>query len=68
MMILLGDDVTVQREVGGEFTLVSGRVSGIVQNDHGELKYFYIKGIDTSFWISDGWQFQEDYEGEEDDA
>ena len=66
MMLLLGDSVTVFREVGGDTAIVTGRVSGIVQNDNGDLKYFYIKGIDASFWISDGWTFEyeEELEGE----
>jgi hypothetical protein len=48
---------------------VTGRVSGIVQNDSGDLKYFYIKGIDASFWVSDGWTFEcEEEIGEEDNG
>ena len=31
MVILLGDLVTVSREVGGDEVFVTGRVSGIVQ-------------------------------------
>jgi hypothetical protein len=64
MMILLGDMVTVTREIAGDLTVVSGRVSGLVQKDSGDLKYFYIKGIDTAFWLSDGWQFDEEIEME----
>jgi hypothetical protein len=62
MMILLGDMVTVTREVGGDVAVVSGRVSGIVQSDSGDLKFFYIKGIENSFWVSDGWMFDEEIE------
>ena len=65
MMILLGDEVTVTREVGDEMTWVTGRVTGIVQKDNGELKYFYVKGIDTAFWMSDNWKFQEEMEEDE---
>lgn len=65
-MILLGDTVTVSRELGDDVTWVTGRVSGIVQDDNGHLKYFYIKGIDSSFWMSDNWKFQEEIEDEED--
>ena len=68
MNVLLGDEVTVQREMGEQLTFVSGRVNGIVLDDRGDLKYFYIKGIDAGFWISDGWKFQEEYEEGEDDA
>lgn len=67
MNVLLGDEVTVQREIGSDVTYVTGRISGVVLNDHGELKYFYIKGLDSSFWLSDGWKFQEDWEVEEGD-
>ncbi len=58
MMLLLGDEVTCFREVGGDTSIVTGRVTGIVQNDNGDLKYFYIKGIDAGFWVSDGWTFE----------
>lgn len=66
MMVLLGDEVIVTREVGNDVTWVTGRVSGIVQKDNGDLKYFYIKGVDSAFWMSDGWKFAE--EEEEEDA
>ena len=62
MVILLGDVVTVTREIAGEKTYVTGRVSGLVQNESGDLRFFYIRGIDTGFWMSDGWQFEEDFE------
>lgn len=68
MNILLGDDVTVQRQIGDDMTFVTGRVSGLVLNDHGELRYFYIKGIDSAFWMSDGWKFEDVMNEEEDDA
>jgi hypothetical protein len=68
MMVLLGDVVTIQREIGGEVTWVTGRISGIVQRDNGDLKYFCIKGIDDSFWVSDGWKFSEEIEEDDDDA
>ena len=65
-MVLLGDEVTVSREIGDDITWVTGRVSGIVQSNEGHLKYFYIKGVDGSFWMSDGWKFQEEIEDDED--
>jgi hypothetical protein len=72
MMILLGDTVTVTRELAGETTYITGRVSGIVQKDNGDLKYFYIRGFDTALWLSDGWQFEDEYtmeiEGEEENG
>lgn len=67
MMVLLGDEVTISRDISGSTSWVTGRISGIVQNDSGDLKYFYIKGIDNSFWMSDGWVFS-DEQGEEEDA
>ena len=67
MNVLLGDEVTVQRMMGDDTTYVTGRISGVVLNDHAELKYFYIKGVDGSFWLSDGWKFQEDWEELEED-
>ena len=67
MMILLGDTVTVSRELGDDVTWVTGRVTGIVQDDAGQLKYFYIKGIDSSFWMNDNWKFQEEVGDDEDE-
>jgi hypothetical protein len=68
-MLLLGDEVTCFREVGGDTSIVTGRVTGIVQNDNGDLKYFYIKGIEAAFWVSDGWTFEYEQEmGEEDNG
>ena len=66
MMLLLGDQVTCFREVGGDTSIVTGRVTGIVQNDSGDLKYFYIKGIEAAFWVSDGWTFEYEEEIGED--
>lgn len=67
MMILLGDEVTVTREIGDDSTWVTGRVTGIVQNDNGELRYFYLKGIDSAFYMSDNWKFEEEVESEDDE-
>lgn len=67
MMILLGDEVTVTREIGDDSTWVTGRVTGIVQNDNGELRYFYLKGIDSAFYMSDKWKFEEEVESEDDE-
>jgi len=66
MQVFLGDEVTVSREINNDITWVTGRVSGIVQTDEGNLKYFYIKGIDGALWMSDGWKFQEEIEEDED--
>lgn len=65
MMILLGDEVTVMRELGEDTTWITGRVTGIVQGDYGQLKYFFIKGVEGAFYIKHGWKFQEEYENEE---
>ena len=67
MIILLGDEVTVTREIGDDSTWVTGRVTGIVQNDNGELRYFYLKGIDSAFYMSDNWKFEEEVESEDDE-
>lgn len=67
MMLLMGDVVTVTREVGDDLCVITGRVSGLVQGNHGELKYFHIKGIEAALWMSDGWKFAEDEEDDEDE-
>lgn len=66
-MVLLGDFVTATRALGDDVTVVSGRVTGIVLKDNGDLKYFYIKGIDSSLWMSDNWQFETEEEGNDDE-
>ena len=66
MQIFLGDEVTVSREVGDDTTWITGRVSGIVQNDEGSLRYFYIKGVDSAFYMNDNWKFQDSVEDDED--
>ena len=65
-MVLLGDEVTISRDISGSTTWVTGRISGIVQKDNGDLKYFYIKGVDNSFWMSDGWVFADEEEEDKD--
>jgi hypothetical protein len=67
MMILMGDTVTVSRELGDDITWVTGRVTGLVQDDTGQLKYFYIKGLSTQLWMSDNWKFQDEVEDDEDE-
>jgi hypothetical protein len=64
-MLLLGDEVTVMRDVGDDTTWLTGRISGIVQDNHGVLKHFYIKGIDVPLQMTDGWKFQEEEEYED---
>jgi hypothetical protein len=41
-------------------------VTGLVQDDTGQLKYFYIKGLSTQLWMSDNWKFQDEVEDDED--
>lgn len=65
MQVFLGDEVSIFRKVGNDETYVTGRISGVVLKDSGELNYFYLKGIGAAFWLSDGWMFLE--EGEEED-
>jgi hypothetical protein len=67
-MILMGDTVTVSRELGDDITWVTGRVTGLVQDDTGQLKYFYIKGLNSQLWMSDNWKFQDEVEDEDEDA
>lgn len=67
MIVLLGDYVALSRTVGDDVTTISGRVSGIVLNEMDALKYIYIKGVDTSLWMSDNWQFESLEEESEDE-
>lgn len=64
MLVMLGDQVTVTRATGDDVTVVSGRVSGIVLKENGDVKYFYVKGIDAGLWMSDGWVFENEDEME----
>ena len=67
-MVLLGDTVTVHRTIAGNETYITGAISGIVLTDSGDLRYFYIRGLDQSIWMTDGWVFEEEqYELEQDD-
>lgn len=72
MVILLGDTVTVSRVIAGETTYITGRVAGIVQKDDGDLRYFIIRGIDTPLYMSEGWEFEDEYtmedEGDDDNG
>jgi hypothetical protein len=67
MLVMLGDYVTLSRSVGEDSTEVSGRVSGIVLDDAGGLKYVYVKGLDSSLWMNDGWNFETEIEEGNDD-
>tara|TARA_R110000803_G_scaffold34502_2_gene75269 strand:+ start:799 stop:1005 length:207 start_codon:yes stop_codon:yes gene_type:complete len=65
MQVFLGDDVTLLREMAGDISiLISGQVSGVVLDDKKQLERIWIHGMDTSFWMSQGWKFVE----EEDDG
>lgn len=65
MILLLGDYVTVTRELVDDVTIVSGKVSGIVLNEAGGLQYIYVKGIAAPLWMSDNWQFDTEEESNE---
>ena len=67
MILLLGDTVTVVRTINGEPTYITGQVSGIVQKDNGDLKYFYIRGIDSPLYMYDGWTFETEEEIDQDE-
>ena len=44
MMLLMGDVVTVTREVGDDLCVITGRVSGLVQRQSRRTKVFPHKG------------------------
>jgi hypothetical protein len=62
MQVFLGDYVTIQR---GD-TVVSGKVEGL-KLDKGQLEKVAIEQIDTWFYMSNGWQFLDETEEEEDE-
>lgn len=63
MNIFLGDTITLTKSD----TMVTGKVTGIVLDDKGELERVYISGLDQAFWFSmDKWMVVDD-EGEEED-
>ena len=67
--IFLHDTVTLMRVIGDDETFVTGKVTGLVTHDEtGSIKYLTIKGIEQPIWMTEGWKFVEDYEGDEDDA
>lgn len=70
MQVFLGDYITL---INGELkdtppTVVSGQIRGIVLDDDKELSFVYIAGVDSPFWITDGWKFVDnEAEVEQDD-
>ena len=65
MQVFLGDDVTLLKEMAGDISVcISGQVSGVVLDDKKQLERIWLHGMDTSFWMSQGWKFIE----EEDDG
>ena len=65
MQVVLGDDVTLLKEMEGELSiLISGQVAGVVLDDRKQLERIWLHGMENSFWMSQGWKFIE----EEDDG
>lgn len=59
MQIFLGDYVSLLNDSlrDKSATVVSGQITGIVLDDDGSLQFVYIAGIDSPFWMHDGWKF-----------
>ena len=66
MQLFLGDEVTLIKELDPIPTYITGQVSGIVLDKHRDVERLYIAGIDSAFWMYEGWKFV-DMETEEDD-
>lgn len=60
MQIFLGDRITLIRQE----TWVTGICTGVVLDDRKETERLYIHGIDTAFWLSQGWQIADEEEWE----
>jgi hypothetical protein len=59
MQLFLGDVVTLVKE-SNQPTFVTGQVNGIVLDNNARPERIYIVGINTPFWMSEGWMFQID--------
>ena len=64
MQLFLGDAVSLMKD-GGEPTMVTGKVTGIVLGDDNEIERIYIYGITMPFWMSDNWLFMDIQDEEE---
>ena len=62
MQVFLGDLVTIMK---GD-TIVTGKVEGL-KLDRGQLEKVAIEGIDTWFYLGNGWMFLDEIEEEEDE-
>lgn len=67
LQVFLGDVVTLMKDDIENPAMVTGQVSGVVLTETRKLDRVYIHGIDTAFWMHDGWKFIE-ADGEDDDA
>lgn len=65
MNVFLGDSVTLIKDCDEDQTMVSGQVTGIVLDKNKDLERIYVQGIDTAFYMFDGWKFMELVEDEE---
>ncbi len=66
MNIFLGDEITLVKDE----TFVTGRTRGVILDATGHVERVYINGMDTCFWLKDGWKFADeetDWEEEEED-
>jgi hypothetical protein len=61
MMVMLGDEVTLQKNE----TWVTGRVSGVILDNHRQLERIYLHEISFAFYMSDNWRFVNDEEEED---
>ncbi len=57
MNIFLGDEVTLYKDLEPAATYITGNVSGIVLGDDKKISRVYIQGIDSAFFMFDGWKF-----------
>lgn len=65
MNIFLGDEVVLVKND----TSVTGRVRGLVLDTHTkELERIFIHDIHQEFWVTDGWQFLDMTEEEDENG
>jgi hypothetical protein len=65
MQVFLGDVITLIKGSKETATMITGQCSGIVLNDKKELDRVYVHGLETAFYMHQGWEFI-DPEEEED--
>jgi len=66
MQVFLGDEVTLLRTMSNDTSLlISGQVSGVALDDNKQLERIWLHGMDSSFWMSQGWRFIDEEEEED---